>query len=86
MKVFNIKGTGIIAGALVKSGVFSRSGKVVCLRKGVACGEGKITSLQRNKLSVKEVHTGFDFAFVCDKFQGWQEGDMVECFVDTPVK
>jgi len=86
LKVFNIKGIGVVTGALVKSGVFSKNGRVVCLRDGQTCGEGSITSLQRNKSIVAEVHEGFDFAFVCDAFQDWKIGDSVECFLDTSVK
>lgn len=86
LKVFNIKGVGVITGALVKSGSFAKNGRVVCLRNSVTCGEGSITSLQRNKTVVAEVHEGFDFAFACDAFQDWKIGDTVECFIDAPVK
>lgn len=85
LKVFNIKGVGIVIGGAVKNGIFTRTGKAVCIRQSKKVGEGKITSLQRNKASVKEVHAGFEFAFACDGFQDWQEGDIVECYVESPA-
>jgi translation initiation factor IF-2 len=50
------------------------------LRRGQKVGEGKVTSLQREGKSVKEVHTGYEFGFVCDDFSDWREDDTVEFF------
>ncbi|MCK4650757.1 translation initiation factor IF-2 [Candidatus Babeliales bacterium] len=80
-KVFRIKKIGIVAGCDVKEGLCSRNNKVICLRNGEKIGEGKIISLQREGKTVKEVHAGYECGFVCDKFDGWQENDVVECFV-----
>ena len=79
-KVFNIKKIGIVAGCDIKDGVCSRNNKVVCLRNNKVVGEGKIVSLQREGKVVKEVHSGYECGFVCDTFQDWQEGDVVNCF------
>jgi len=49
-------------------------------------GEGKITSLQRDKKTVKEVFTGFECAFMVDGFSEWSPDDRVECFIDVPKK
>ena len=59
-KIFDIKNLGVIAGAYVKQGIFSRDGMVVVWRGTKKVGEGKITSLQRDKNAVKEVHTGLN--------------------------
>lgn len=83
IKVFDIKGVGIIAGARVKSGVFKREGSVVCIRDGEELGTAKITSLQRNKKTVKEVSIDTEFAFVTKDFQDWQLGDAVRCVIET---
>ncbi|MFH0898255.1 MAG: translation initiation factor IF-2 [bacterium] len=79
LKVFNIKNT-VVAGCILNEGVCSRTSKVSCVRSGSVIGEGKISSLQRDRKSVKEVHAGYEFAFICDSFQEWQVGDTVHCF------
>lgn len=83
-KIFNIKGIGVIAGCYLKDGKFSRDGIIVGWRGRTKLGEGKIKSLQRDKKSVKEVHVGYEFAFMIDTVQDWQDGDRVECFVEIP--
>ncbi len=82
-KVFDIKGIGVIAGCYVREGVIARVNKVACVRMGKIVAEGKITSLQRDKKSVKEVHTGFECGFVCDSFNDWQIDDTVHVFKEV---
>lgn len=84
-KVFDIKNLGVIAGSYVKEGIFSRDGTVVIYRGSRKVGEGKITSLQRDKNMVKEVHTGYECAFMVDNFKDWQVDDRVECYVERPT-
>ena len=86
LRVFDIKKIGVIAGAIVRDGRFTRDGNVVIWRGKTKIGEGKITSLQRDKKSVKEVFTGFECAFMVHNFTEWLEGDRVECFIDIPKK
>lgn len=83
-KVFDIKNLGVIAGAYLKQGIFSRDGMVVAWRGSKKIGEGKITSLQRDKNAVKEVHTGYECAFMVDGITDWQIDDRVECFLERP--
>ena len=47
-------------------------------------GEGPITSLQREKKTVKEVHAGYECGFVIEGMTDWEVDDRVECFVDLP--
>jgi translation initiation factor IF-2 len=84
LKVFDIKKLGIIAGCMVNDGTFVRKGIVVAFRRNAKVGEGKITSLQRDKKTVKEVHSGFECGFIAQGFQDWQEGDTVECYIEVP--
>ncbi len=86
LKVFNIKGVGVIAGSQVKDGLFTKDCHVVVWRKNDKIGEGKIKSLQREKKTVKEVHTGFECGFLVEGFEDFAEGDRVECFLDSPEK
>lgn len=78
-KVFDIKGVGIIAGCYMRDGVLSKGNRVTCMRDGRNVGVGKVTSLQRDKKSIKEVHAGYECGFVCEGFNEWQEGDTVIC-------
>lgn len=86
LKVFDIKKVGVIAGAIMRDGRFTRDGYAVIWRGRTKVGEGKITSLQRDKKSVKEISSGFECAFMVDGFTDWQEDDRVECFIDVPKK
>ncbi|MBY0353108.1 translation initiation factor IF-2 [Candidatus Babeliales bacterium] len=75
-KVFVTK-TGTIAGCYLKEGLCSRDNKFQCVRGGKVVAEGKINSLQRDRKVVKEVHAGYEFAFIADSFNDWQEDDVV---------
>lgn len=86
LRVFDIKKVGIIAGAIMRDGRFTRDGYAVIWRGKTKIGEGKITSLQRDKKSVKEVFSGFECAFMVDGFTDWAEDDRVECFIDVAKK
>ncbi len=85
-RVFDIKGVGIVAGSYVQDGRFVRTGYVVAWRGSQKIGEGLITSLQREKKSVKEVHTGYECGFVVEGITDWQEDDRAECFIEVPKK
>lgn len=85
-RVFDIKGVGIVAGSYVQEGRFVRNGYVVGWRGSQKIGEGFITSLQREKKTVKEVHTGYECGFVVDGITDWQEDDRAECFIEVPKK
>ncbi|MEX0849608.1 MAG: translation initiation factor IF-2 [Candidatus Dependentiae bacterium] len=84
LKVFDIKKLGIVAGCMVKDGVFSRNGKVVVWRGKQKIGQGQIISLQREGKNVKEVHAGFDCAFRVEGLDDFYEDDRVECFISVP--
>ncbi len=85
LKIFDIKGLGIIAGCVVRDGRLSNKGSVTIARGRREVGEGKISSLQRDKKQVKEVHSGFECAFLVDGFDAWQPGDIVTCYLDLPA-
>lgn len=80
LKVFEIKGLGVVAGAQVKTGKFVRDGKVIVWRNKQKIGEGKIKSLERERKSVKEIQAGFECAFLVEGFDAWQVDDKVECY------
>ncbi len=82
-KVFPIKGVGVIAGCYVQDGRFTSQSSVVVWRGPKKIGEGKISSLQRDRKSVKEVLKGFECAFMIDKYTDWEVGDRVEAYIET---
>lgn len=84
LKVFDIKNLGVIAGSYVKDGRFSKEGTVVIYRGNRKVGEGAINSLQRDRKQVKEVHTGYECAFLVEGFDTWQPDDRVECYLEVP--
>jgi translation initiation factor IF-2 len=84
--VFDIKGVGVIAGSYVQDGRFTRDGFVVAWRGKEKIGEGKITSLQRDKKTVKEVHSGYECGYVVEGITEWEVDDRVECFIEMPKK
>lgn len=83
LKVFDIKNLGIVAGARIMDGYCARTGNVVIYRNKKRVGSGKITSLQRERNSVKEVRKGFECAFMVDNFTEWEVDDRVECFIEV---
>ncbi len=85
LKVFDIKGTGVIAGCYMREGVLSRGNKAECMRSGRKVGEAKVSSLQRDRKSVKEVHAGYECGFTADGFDGWAEGDTVIFYAESKV-
>ena len=82
-KVFPLKDNTVIAGCQVTQGVFGRNGKAVCFRGGAKVGESRIASLQRERKSVKEVHSGFECGFITDDFHDWQVNDVVHFMMET---
>ena len=78
-KVFDVKGLGVIAGCYVQDGHFVQKTKVQCYRRGEYLGEGAITSLQKERKTVKEVRAGSECGFICDGFSDWQVDDIVHC-------
>jgi translation initiation factor IF-2 len=84
-KIFVLKDRGIIAGCYVTEGTINRQGRVVGYRGKLKIGEDEIVSLQRDKKAVREVATGYECAFMCKNFHGWQVGDIVESFIEELV-
>lgn len=84
LKVFDIKDVGVIAGAQVKSGRCTKDSQLVIYRGKQKIGSGPIKSLQRERKSVKEVHAGFECAFLVEGFDAWEPDDRVECYLEVP--
>jgi translation initiation factor IF-2 len=79
-KVFNITGSGKIAGCMITSGVVKRGCKVRLIRDNVVIHEGDLKSLRREKEEQKEVREGFECGIALASYQDIKEKDMIECF------
>lgn len=85
LKVFDIKNVGVIAGCRITDGKFTKDGSVVVWRGRYKIGEGKITSLQREKRTVKEVMVGFECGIGVEGVIDFLPDDRIECFIQIPV-
>lgn len=85
LKVFDIKGVGVIAGCRITEGKCTKDSSVVVWRGRYKIGEGKITSLQREKRTVKEVLNGFECGIGVENFNDFIPDDRIEIFVMVPV-
>jgi translation initiation factor IF-2 len=80
--VFKIPKTGVISGSYVTSGKIERNAFVRVIRKGEVLEESaKIVSLKRFKEDVKEVSMGYECGIGLDRFEDFEEGDILEAYV-----
>ncbi len=73
-------GRGNIAGCYILSGKALRNCNIRVQRKGHLVFEGTLDSLKRVKDDVREVNAGFECGIRLDKFNAWEEGDIIETF------
>ncbi len=78
--VFNITGTGKVAGCYITDGVVKRGAKVRLLRDNVVIHEGTLKTLKRFKDEVKEVKEAFECGMAFENYSDIREGDVIECF------
>ncbi len=69
-----------IAGCLVTEGKVIRGGRARLLRQGEVVGETRIGTLKRFKDDVTEVRAGLECGIALEKFNRFEEGDLIECF------
>ena len=81
-QVFKVSRVGAIAGCYVKSGSIVRNGKVRVRRGNEIIHTGAISSLKRFKDDAKEVQAGFECGIGVSGFDDYQEGDLLEAFVE----
>jgi len=73
-------GRGYAAGCYLQSGRLVRNRQMRVRRNGEVVYEGNIDSLKRVKDDVKEVQSGFECGVGANKFNAWQEGDIIEAY------
>ena len=84
-ETFDITKVGTIAGCFVTEGIFKRSSKIRIIRQGIVIHTGTLGSLKRFKDDVKEVKHGYECGLNIYKFDGIEEGDVIEAFEETEV-
>jgi translation initiation factor IF-2 len=85
-QLFKFSKVGTIAGVMVTSGLMKNGSNVRIIRDGVIIYDGRISSVQRGKDSVKEVKSGFECGITIDGYNDIKEGDVFECYENVEVK
>ncbi len=75
--VFKVGG-GAVAGCYIQSGKLLRNCKVRVRRGNNTVFEGALDSLKRMKEDVREVNSGYECGIGVDKFNSWEDGDVIE--------
>jgi translation initiation factor IF-2 len=83
--VFRISRVGRIAGCYVLDGEIRRNAQIRVLRDGQVLHEGPLQSLKHLQDDVREVRAGFECGLAVKNFDGFEEGDLLECFVIEQV-
>ena len=77
---------GKIAGCMVVEGTLRRDAVCRVSRGGEVIHEGKIGMIRRFKDDVTEVRAGYECGIRIEKFDGIEEGDMIEAFTIEKIK
>lgn len=85
-QLFKFSKVGTIAGVMVTSGVMKNNSSVRVIRDGVIIYDGKISSIQRGKDSVKEVKNGFECGITIEGYNDIKENDTFETYEMVEVK
>lgn len=85
-KLFKFSKVGTIAGCIVTNGVIKNKSKVRVIRDGVIIYDGVISSVQREKDTVKEVKSGYECGITIENFNDLKEGDCFETYEMIEVK
>ncbi len=81
LEIFNIPKIGVVAGSKIVEGKFLRDSSVRVIRDNVIIHDGRLSSLQRFKDSVKEVQTGFECGIGVDSYKDLKIGDELESYI-----
>ena len=85
-QVFDITGSGQIAGCYVSSGKVTNKSIIKVWRDSELIHEGQIESLKRFKEDVKEVGEDYECGISVQDFEGFQEGDMLEAYTKKRIE
>ncbi len=77
--VFRVRG-GRIAGCMVTDGAIRRNSLARVLRGGEMIHESRVSSLKRFQEDVREVANGLECGIGTERFEAFEEGDVIEAF------
>ena len=77
---------GFVAGCLVTEGKINRNASARLRRGKETVHEGKIGTLKRFKDDANEVRAGLECGIKLDEFNGYQAGDLIECYEVQKVR
>ena len=77
---------GFVAGCLVTEGKINRNASARLRRGKETVHEGKIATLKRFKDDANEVRAGLECGIKLDDFNGYQAGDLIECYEVQKVR
>lgn len=77
---------GFVAGCMVTEGRIQRDAKARLIRKGKVEFENNISALKRFKDDASEVRSGFECGISIASYNGYQIGDIIECFEIQKIK
>merc|ERR1712226_1288884 len=81
-EVFNIGGTGNIAGSRCQDGMLRKGGNARVMRGDKILTESKIKSLRNFKAEVDQIEDGNECGIGLLEFEAFEAGDIIECYVE----
>jgi len=84
-QVFEL-GRGAVAGCLVTDGKITRNVLARLRRKKSVVHEGRVGTLKRFKDDANEVRAGLECGIKLDDFNGYEVGDLIECYEVQKVR
>lgn len=85
-QLFKYSKVGTIAGVKVIKDIMKNNSKARIIRDGTIIYDGKISSIQREKDSVKEVKEGYECGITIDGYNDLKVGDIIEAYEMVEVK
>ncbi len=86
LAVFRASKLGQVAGCKVADGELRRNAQMRVLRNKEIIFEGDVASLKRHQEDVRDVREGFECGVGLKNFNGFKEGDVLECYIIEMVK
>lgn len=86
IRVFKISRIGTVAGCICKDGKINKNVKIRLFREGKQLVETTITTLQKDKMDVKEVSAGMECGIKLDGHNDIILGDILEAFVMEQIE
>ncbi|MCB1104468.1 MAG: translation initiation factor IF-2 [Cephaloticoccus sp.] len=77
---------GFVAGCLVTDGKITRNALARLRRKKEIVHEGRVSTLKRFKDDANEVRAGLECGIKLDDFNGYEVGDVIECYEVQKVR